>query len=137
MATESFDAEDIGALTLSVFSAAVMVGIASVDAFGVSMADSFSIAGIDTSIAWLVTIATFIGIVVTNDHTDLIGSDGLDRMREDMDDVYAFAVAGMAALLVGWVLFPEVADFFKSADLWGVLFIAGTAASNIALGWIR
>jgi len=137
MAYQSFDAEDIGMLTLSIFSAAVMVGIASVEAFGVSMSDGFTLAGISTSIAWMVTLGTFVGTVLTNDHTDLISSDGLERMRDDMDDVYAFAVVVSVALLVGWVLFPEVADFFKSADLWGVLFIAGTATAQVALGWMR
>ena len=137
MAHNSFDAEDIGALVLSIFSAAVMVGIASVEAFGVSTSDGFTVAGIDTSIAWLLTLGTFGAIVVTNNHTDLIGSDGLDRLRDDMDDVYAAAVVGTAALLVGWVLIPQLAEFFRSADLWGVIFIAITATSNVALGWVR
>ncbi|MXR39808.1 hypothetical protein GRX01_00330 [Halobaculum sp. WSA2] len=137
MAYQEFDAEDIGALVLAIFSAAVMVGIAQVSAFGVSMSDGFSIAGIETTIAWLVTVGTFAAVVVTNDHTDLLSADGLDKMREDMDDVYAYAVVGSAALLVGWVLFPEVADFFKSTDLWGVFYIAGVAVAQVGLGWMR
>ena len=137
MAYQEFDAEDIGALVLAIFSAAVMVGIASVEAFGVSMSDGFTVAGINTTIAWLVTVATFAGVVITNDHTDLLSADGFDKMRDDMDDVYAYAVIGSAALLVGWVLFPEVASFFQSQDLWGVIYIAGVAVAQIGLGWMR
>ncbi|WP_348606946.1 hypothetical protein [Halobaculum rarum] len=137
MAYQEFDAEDIGALVLAIFSAAVMTGIASVEAFGVSMSDGFTVAGISTSIAWLVTVGTFAAVVVTNDHTDLLSADGLDKMKEDMDDVYAYAVIGSAALLVGWVLFPDVASFFQSQDLWGVIYIAGVAVAQIGLGWMR
>lgn len=137
MAYQEFDAEDIGALVLAIFSAAVMVGIASVEAFGVSMSDGFSIAGIDTTIAWLVTVGTFAAIVVTNDHTDLLSADGFEKMKDDMDDVYAYAVLGSAALLVGWVLFPDVASFFQSTDLWGVLYILGVAVAQVGLGWMR
>ena len=137
MAYQSFDAEDIGMLVISIFSAAVMTGIATVSAFGVSMSDGFTVAGIETTIAWLLTVGTFAGVVVTNDHTDLLSSDGLEKMRNEMDDVYAFAVVGSAALLVAWVLFPEVADFFQSEDLWSVLYIAGVATAQVALGWMR
>jgi hypothetical protein len=137
MAYQEFDAEDIGALVLAIFSAAVMVGIAQVSAFGVSMSDGFTIAGIETSIAWLVTLGTFAAVVVTNDHTDLLSADGLDKMRDDMDDMYAYAVAGSVALLIGWVLFPQVADFFQSTDLWGVFYIIGVAVAQIGLGWMR
>ncbi|MFC7095691.1 hypothetical protein [Halobaculum marinum] len=75
-------------------------------------------------------------MVVTNDNTELLSTDGMDRMRDEMDDVYAFTVAGSAVLLVAWVLFPGVSSSFQSEDLWGVLYIAGVAASQVALGWM-
>ena len=137
MAYQEFDAEDIGALVLAIFSAAVMTGIATVSAFGVSMSDTFTVAGISTSIAWLVTVGTFAGVVITNDHTDLLSADGFEKMKNDMDNMYAYAVLGSAALLVGWVLFPAVASFFQSQDLWGVIYIAGVAVAQVGLGWMR
>lgn len=136
MAYQEFDAEDIGALVLAIFSAAVMTGIASIQAFGISMSDGFTLAGIETTIAWLLTVGTFATVVITNDNTELLSTDGFDKMPERMDDMYAFAVAGSAALLVAWVLFPQVADFFQSEDLWGVIYIGGVAAAQVALGWM-
>ena len=137
MSLNEFDAEDIGMLVLGLFSAAVLVGIASVEAFGVSLSDTFTLAGYSASIAWVVSVGTFIGTVITNDHTELLSADGYDElMSSGMDDYYAYAVLGTAALLVAWVFVPQVSDFVTSADLWGVGYIALVGTAQIAIGWV-
>jgi hypothetical protein len=137
MSTSSFDAEDIGLLVLGLFSAAVMVGIASVEAFGVSMSDTFTVSGYSASIAWIVAVGTFIGTIVTNDHTELLSTDAYDElMSSSMDDWYGWAILGVAALFLAWVFFPDVASFVKSQDLWGVLYVGLVATAQTALGWV-
>ncbi len=137
MSLKEFDAEDIGMLVLGLFSAAVLVGIASVEAFGVSLSDTFSFMGYSASIAWVVSVGVLVGTVVTNDHTELLSTNGYEElMNSSMDDTYAYAVLGTAALLVAWVFVPEVADFVKSEDLWGVGYIGLVATGQIAIGWV-
>lgn len=137
MSENSFDPEDIGLLVLGVFSAAVMVGIASVEAFGVSLSDTFSVAGYSASIAWVIAVGTFAGTIVTNEHTELVSSDAYDElMGSDMADMYGYAVIGVAALFVAWVFFPSVAEFVQSQDLWGVFYVGLVATGQIALGWM-
>ena len=137
MSETSFDAEDQALLVLGLFSAAVMVGIASVEAFGVSMSDTFTVQGYSASIAWVVAVGSFVGTIVTNDHTDLLSSDGHQQLLDsNMDDMYGYAVLGVAALFVLWVFVPDVASFVKSQDLWGVLYVGMVATAQTALGWM-
>ncbi len=137
MSLKDFDAEDIGMLILGLFSALVLVGIGSVEAFGVSMSDSFSFAGYSASIAWVLSVGTFLGTIITNDHTELLSTDGYDElMSSGMDSYYVYAVIGTAALLVAWVFVPEVAEFVKSEDLWGVGYIALVGTAQVAIGWV-
>ncbi len=124
-------------LILGLFSAAVLVGIASVEAFGVSLSDTFSFMDYSASIAWVISVATFVGTIITNDHTELLSTDGYDElMSSGMDSYYVYAVIGAAALLVAWVFVPEVADFVKSEDLWGVGYIGLVGTAQIAIGWV-
>jgi len=137
MAQASFDWEDIGLLVFGLFSAAVMVGIASVEAFGVSMSDTFSFAGYSASIAWVLAMGSFVGTILTNDHTDLLSTDGHRQLLDsDMADWYGYAVLGVAALFVAWVFIPEIAEFIQSEDLWGVLYVGLVATAQTALGWV-
>ncbi|MDM9626094.1 hypothetical protein QTL95_09310 [Rhizobium sp. S152] len=143
MASQQFDAEDIGLLVLGIFSAATMVGIASVGAFGVTLSDTFTVAGFTTSLAWVITLGSFLGTVFTNDNMDLLSSEGYanlksaaDSSSSGMTDYYAYIVIGAAVALVAWVFIPEVAEFFQSQDLWGVLYIAGMATAQVAIGWM-
>lgn len=137
MSLKEFDAEDIGMLILGLFSAAVLVGIASVEAFGVSMSDTFTFAGYTASIAWVVSVGTFLGTIVTNDNSELLSTDGYDElMSSDMDSTYVYAILGTAALLVAWVFIPQVESFVTSADLWGVGYIALVGTAQIAIGWV-
>jgi len=137
MSLKDFDAEDIGMLILGLFSALVLVGIGQVEAFGVSMADTFSFAGYSASIAWVISVGTFLGTIITNDHTELLSTDGYDElMSSGMDSYYVYAVIGTAALLVAWVFVPEVAEFVKSEDLWGVGYIVLVGTAQVAIGWV-
>ena len=137
MSLKEFDAEDIGGLILGLFSAAVLVGIATVEAFGVSLADTFTVAGYSASIAWVISVGTFLGTIITNDHTELLSTDGYDElMSSGMDSYYVYAVIGTAALLVTWVFIPQVADFVRSEDLWGVGYVALVGTAQIAIGWV-
>jgi hypothetical protein len=137
MSESSFDPEDIGLLVLGVFSAAVMVGIASVEAFGVSMSDSFTVSGFTGSIAWVLAVGTFVGTLWTNEHTELVSTDAYDELMDsDMSNLYGYAVLGVAALFVTWVFIPDVASFVRSQDLWGVLYVGLVATGQIALGWM-
>jgi len=137
MSESNFDWEDIGLLVLGLFSAAVMVGIAEVGAFGVSMSDTFTVSGYSASIAWVVAVGTFVGTIVTNDHTELISTDGHEQLLDSaMDDWYGYAVLGVAALFVLWVFVPDVAEFVRSQDLWGVLYVGLVATAQTALGWV-
>ena len=137
MSLQSFDWEDIGMLVLGLFSAAVLVGIASVSAFGVALSDTFSIGGYSASLAWVISIGTFVGTVLTNEHTELLSSDGYSALKNsEMDDTYVYAVLGTAALLVAWVFIPQVSEFVTSEDLWGVLYIGLVGTSQVAIGWV-
>lgn len=137
MSNSSFDWEDIGLLVLGLFSAAVMVGIASVGAFGVSLSDTFTFAGYSASIAWVVALGTFLGTIFTNDHTELLAMDGHEQLLDSaMDDWYGYAILGVAALFIAWVFVPQVPEFVKSQDLWGVLYVGLVATAQTALGWV-
>jgi len=137
MSESSFDAEDQALLVFGLFSAAVMVGIAQVAAFGVSMSDTFSVAGYSASIAWVLAVGSFVGTIVTNDHTDLMSTDAHQQLLDsDMDNWYGYAVLGVAGLFVAWVFIPELAEFIQSQDLWGVLYVGLVATAQTALGWV-
>jgi hypothetical protein len=136
MSETEFDPEDIGMFVLGILSAGVMVGIVIVEAFGVNMGDSFSVSSLDLSIAWAVTIGTTAGILVTNDNTDLIAADGIDKLQNSgMADYYVYTILAYVGLLIAWVLFPEVSDFITSQDVYGVAFIGISATAQAALGW--
>lgn len=135
MSQYNFDEMDIGLLVAGLFSTAVLVELATFSAFGVSLSDTFSVGGIETSIAWVLTVGTFAGTIVTNDNAKLSG-DLYNQLEDDLPKNYFLAVIGTAALLVAWPFIPEVADFVTSQDLWGVLYIGGAAAGQMAVGWM-
>jgi len=137
MSQTEFDPEDIGMFVLGVLSAGVMVGIVTVEAFGYSMGDTFTVSNFEFSLAWIVTLGTTGGILVTNDNTDLLAADGLEKLQSSgMADYYVYTILGFAGLLVAWVFIPEVSDFITSQDVYGAVFIALSAAAQIALGWM-
>ncbi|QKY20606.1 hypothetical protein B4589_009530 [Halolamina sp. CBA1230] len=137
MSETEFDPEDIGLFVLGVLSAGVMVGIVVVEAFGMSMGDTFSISNFELSLAWIVTLGTTGGILVTNNNTDLLAADGVDKLQNSgMADYYVYTILGYVGLLIAWVFIPEVSDFITSQDVYGAAFIAISAIAQAALGWM-
>lgn len=139
MAQTKFDPEDIGMLVLGILASGVMVGIVTVSAFGYSLDNTlFSVAGGEVSLAYLISLGTFAGILITNNNEDIIAADGYEKLQNSgMADYYVYVVLASAAVLVGWVILPDtVATFFNSADIWGVVYMGGMAASQVALGWM-
>ena len=137
MSKTELDPEDIGMLVLGIFSAAVMVGIASVEVFSFSLSDSFTVGGYTASIAWVATVGTFVGTIFTNEHTELFSTDAADELlNADMSDAYAYAVIAAAALLVAWVFVPQVSDFIAGSDVWGLGYVGLVTASQLTIGWI-
>jgi hypothetical protein len=131
-----FDAEDVGLLVLGVFSSAVMVGLATVQAFDVSLSDSFTLAGFDLTLAYLISAGTFVGTILTNDNAEVSLDLWDDIQSSNMDAYYIYAIAGTALLLVGWAIIPDVGEFFQSADLWGVVYIGIVTTGQLAIGYM-
>lgn len=138
MAYEKFDPEDIGLLVAGILASGVMVGIVTVEAFGVSLADTvFSLAGGDVSWAYILSVGTFAGILITNDNTDLLAADGYQKLKDSgMAEYYVYLIIGSAVLLVAWLFFPQIAEFFRSGDVWGLAYMLGVAAAQVAIGWM-
>ncbi len=136
MSLKEFDAEDVGLLVLTVFSAAVMVEIATLEVFAISMSDTWAIASRDVSLAFLVSTATFVGTLATNDGITLSG-DLLSDLEEDLEREYYLAVLAAAGLLVAWIAFPDmVQDFFRSNDAYGLAYVALLTAAQLIVGWM-
>ncbi len=136
MSLKEFDAEDVGLLVLTVFSAAVMVEIASLEVFTISMADTWAIASRDVSLAFLVSTGTFIGTLATNDGITLSG-DILNDLEEDLEREYYLAVLAAAGLLVAWIALPDmVPEFFRGNDAFGLAYVALLTGSQLIVGWM-
>ena len=138
MANMQFDPEDIGLFVAGILASGVMTGIVTVTAFGWSMSDQLlSLGSGSISLAYVVSAATMVGIVVTNDNTDLFSADGWDKLQNsDMAEYYAYTIVAAVGLLLAWAFLPSVAQFFQSSDVWGIVFIAINAAASAALGWM-
>lgn len=134
MAKMSFDPVD-AALTLALaVSGFIMVGIASFNLFDVSFGDTaVTLAGNGLSVAYVTSVLAFGGTILTNDNAEL--SSLADDVK-DLDQYYYGAVVGTAALMVGWVVLPDVASFFQSSDLWGLTYVGVTTTAQFALGWM-
>jgi len=115
-----------------------MAGLVSVSGFGYSFSDTlFSLGPGDVSLAYLLSVVSMAGIILTNDNEELLALDSVDKMRNsDMADYYMYAILATAALLVGWLFLPEIQDFVTSSDVWGVAYIGVNAAAAVALGWM-
>jgi len=135
MSRYNFDEIDIGLLVGALFSTAVIVELATFSAFGVSMSDTFSLAGYTAPIAWVVSVGAFAATVVTNDNAEL-STDLYGQLEDDLPRNYFLAVIGTAAVLVAWPFIPQVSEFVTSADLWGVIYLFAVAAGQLAVGWM-
>jgi len=130
----SFDPLDAGLTVLTLMSAFIVVEIATFDLFGVDFAATVTtIAGIDLSTAWVLAAGALAGTIATNDNTEL------STIRDDvqnLDQYYYAAVIGSVGLLVAWITWPAVPDFFTSEDLWGLVYVFVVTTGQFSLGWM-
>ena len=136
MSTMEFDSSDTALISIVALSSAVMAGLATFGAFNVSLSDTAALGGSTFSIAYLLTLGAFLATVVTND-MPLNPQDLVDQAERDLSDEYYYLLIGSLGLLVAWPFFPSIESFITSEDLWGVLFIAGSTGSQIAIGWMK
>lgn len=131
-----FDPEDTALVGIVAVAASVMAGLGSFSAFNVALSDTFSIASGTFSVAYALTILSFVGTVLTNDlPTD--PSSLRDRAENELDQTYYIALIGSLGIMVLWPFIPEIESFVTSQDLWGVLFIAGSVGAQLAIGYMK
>jgi hypothetical protein len=143
MSQYEFDAEDAALTVASFIAVTAMVGIAQWSLFDVSLADAaFSAANYDflasdVTIAYILSVGSFAGTVLTNDNAEwreLVSQDTYSSF--DNGTYYWGAVVGVVAIMVGWLLIGDVASFFQSSDLWGLLLTAATLVAQATVGWM-
>jgi hypothetical protein len=132
-----FDAEDTILIGLVAFASAVMAGVGSFSAFGVSLADTTTIAGGTFSLAYLGTAAAFVATVVTNDGMSLDPRELSETAEAELSQLYYYLLMASLVLLVLWPFVTEIPTFVQSTDLWGVLFIAGSVGAQVAMGYLK
>ena len=129
------DAFDASLLVLNTMAAFLIVGIGTFDLFGVDFANElFNFGGYSLSAAWLVGYGSVIGTIVTNDNTELasLGND-----VQNLDSYYMIAAAATLLLPIAFIVFPDtIGSFFKSADLWGLVYVVVLTSGQAALGWM-
>mgnify|MGYP006275870119 CR=1 FL=1 len=136
MSVMNFDPEDTALIAVVAFASAVMAGLGSFGAFDVMLSDTFTAVGGTFSLAYGATVGAFAVTLVTNDlPTD--PSKLREQAEKELDQTYYVLLIGSIGLLVLWPFVPEIESFVTSADLWGVLFIAGSVGSQIALGYMK
>lgn len=130
----SFDPTDAALLVASIVSGFIMVGIAAFDLFDVSFgATALTLGGFSLSTAYLINAGSLAGTVVTNDNAEL---DSLLDDAKNIGQYYYYSVVATGALLVAWVVFPEVASFFQSSDLWGLVYVGIMTTGQVTIGWL-
>jgi hypothetical protein len=137
MAEMSFDEEDTALIALVALSSAVMAGLATFAAFGVSLSDTATMGGATFSIAYLATVAAFIWTVLTNEGMSMDVGQLREDARAELDDTYYYLLMGSFVGLAAWPFIPELSSFVQSQDLWGVLFVAGSTGAQVAIGYIK
>ena len=134
MAKMEMDAIDASLLVSGLASAFMLVGVASFNLFDVAFSDTlFSPAGFGLSTAWVIGYASIIATIVTNDNTEF---QTLSDDIQGLQGYYMAAAVGTLALPVAFVVSPAVADFFTSADLWGLIYVVAVTSGQFALGWM-
>jgi hypothetical protein len=123
-------------VVLTALGAAVMAGLGTFGAFDVTLSDTFTVAGGTFSLAYLLQIGAFGWTVVTNDH-DLDPSAFADQARSELTDYYYYTLIAAIIVLVLWPFVSDISSFIQSKDLWGVVFIIGSVAAQMAIGWMR
>jgi len=135
MSKMKMDAVDASLLVLNTMSAFLIVGIGKFDLFGVDFAATlFSPAGFGLSTAWVV------------DTRQLPHNDSYKRQRgtefagndiKNLGSYYMIAAAATLLLPIAFIVFPDtIGSFFKSADLWGLVYVVVLTSGQAALGWM-
>lgn len=133
----SFDAEDTALISLVAISSAVMAGLATFGAFDVTLSDNLQIAGGSFSVAYISTLVVFGITAVTNESGSLDPRELSQNAREELNDTYYAVLMGSLLLLAAWPFIDAIPEFVQSQDLWGVLFIAASTGSQIAIGYMK
>ena len=137
MAEMEFDEEDTALISLVALSSAVMAGLATFSAFGVSLSDTTTLAGGTFSIAYLATFGAFVMTVLTNEGTSLDPRELQEDARAELNDTYYYLLMLALVALAAWPFVSGIQTFVQSQDLWGVLFIAGSTGSQVAIGYLK
>jgi len=135
MSKLKMDAFDASLLVLNTMAAFILVGIGTFDLFDVNFANElFNLGGYSLSAAWLVGYAAVVGTIVTNNNTELasLGND-----IQNLENYYMGAAAATLLLPIAFIVFPDtIGSFFKSADLWGLVYVVILTSGQAALGWM-
>jgi hypothetical protein len=135
MSKLKMDAFDASLLVLNTMAAFILVGIGTFDLFDVNFANElFNFGGYSLSAAWLVGYAAVVGTIVTNNNTELasLGND-----IQNLETYYMGAAAATLLLPIAFIVFPDtIGSFFKSADLWGLVYVVILTSGQAALGWM-
>jgi len=129
------DAVDASLLVLNTMSAFLIVGIGKFDLFGVDFAATlFSPAGFGLSTAWVSGYAAITTTILTNDNAEL---SSLGNDIKNLGSYYMIAAAATLLLPIAFIVFPDtIGSFFKSADLWGLVYVVVLTSGQAALGWM-
>lgn len=134
MAKMQFDPTDAALTVGMMVSGFIMTGIATFSLFDINFSDVvWSSGSYELTTAYVISALALVGIVATNDNTSF---ETLKDDAQSLDDYYMYAVFGTVALMVGWVVVPDVASFFQSSDLWGLLYVGVTTTASFAIGWM-
>jgi len=133
-----FDPEDAAMTIALLVSGFIMVQIATFSIYGINFGDtvySTSVAGVtlEVTLAYLMSVAALAGTIATNDNAQL---DTLKNDVENLDDYYTYAVVATGALMLAWLFIPQLGDFVRSGDTWGLLYVGVTTTGQFALGWM-
>ena len=135
MSKLKMDAFDASLLVLNTMAAFILVGIGTFDLFDVNFANElFNFGGYSLSAAWLVGYAAVVGTIVTNNNTELasLGND-----IQNLENYYMGAATATLLLPIAFIVFPDtIGSFFKSADLWGLVYVVVLTSGQAALGWM-
>jgi len=135
MSKLKMDAVDASLLVLNTMAGFLIVGIGTFDLFGVNFAnDLFKFGGYSLSTAWVIGYAAVVGTIVTNDNSELasLGND-----IQNLENYYMGAAAATLLLPIAFIVFPDtIGSFFKSADLWGLVYVVVLTSGQAALGWM-
>jgi len=135
MSKLKMDAVDASLLVLNTMAGFLIVGIGTFDLFGVNFAnDLLKFGGYSLSTAWVIGYAAVVGTIVTNDNSELasLGND-----IQNLENYYMGAAAATLLLPIAFIVFPDtIGSFFKSADLWGLVYVVVLTSGQAALGWM-